>query len=129
MTPIRLLSLLSAGILFVLQSGCSARARIPASTTTMADVYAEAMDLEVAEYTGSIAPGPQAATVNAELDRLRTTFPRLPNPLLTIYVFPHLRGDLPVPGYVTALPLYEQSPFALPHEVALDRHDAVEEQP
>ena len=46
-------------------------------------------------------------------------FPRLPNPSLVMYIFPHLAGETlaPVPGYATAFPLYEQTEYALPGEV------------
>ena len=46
-------------------------------------------------------------------------FPRLPNPTLVMYVFPHLAGETraPVPGYTTAFPMYEQVEYALPGEV------------
>ncbi len=46
-------------------------------------------------------------------------FPRLPNPTLVMYVFPHLAGDAhtPIPGYTTAFPMYEQVEYALPGEV------------
>ncbi|MCG8023596.1 MAG: TIGR03751 family conjugal transfer lipoprotein [Candidatus Thiodiazotropha endolucinida] len=46
-------------------------------------------------------------------------FPRLPNPSLVMYIFPHLAGDAgaPVPGYTTAFPMYEQVEYALPGEV------------
>lgn len=45
-------------------------------------------------------------------------FPRLPNPTLVMYIFPHLAGDAgaPVPGYSTAFPMYEQVEYALPGE-------------
>ena len=51
-----------------------------------------------------------------ELDR---HFPRLPNPSLVMYVFPHLAGAerVPVPGYATTFPLYRQVEYALPGEV------------
>jgi conjugative transfer region lipoprotein (TIGR03751 family) len=51
-----------------------------------------------------------------EIDLL---FPRLPNPTLVMYVFPHLAGEsqAPVPGYTTAFPMYEQVEYALPGEV------------
>ena len=47
-------------------------------------------------------------------------FPRLPNPTLVMYIFPHLAGDAgaPVPGYTTAFPMYEQVEYALPGEVS-----------
>ena len=46
-------------------------------------------------------------------------FPRLPNPTLVMYVFPHLAGETqaPVPGYATVFPMYEQVEYALPGEV------------
>ena len=46
-------------------------------------------------------------------------FPRLPNPTLVMYIFPHLAGyaGAPVPGYTTAFPMYEQVEYALPGEV------------
>ena len=46
-------------------------------------------------------------------------FPRLPNPTLMMYVFPHLAGPTraPVPGYTTAFPMYDQVEYALPGEV------------
>lgn len=54
---------------------------------------------------------------------LETLFPRLPNPTLVMYVFPHLAGDerVPVPGYATTFPLYERVEYALPGEVPTAR--------
>ena len=51
------------------------------------------------------------------------SFPRLPNPSLVMYVFPHLAGAerTPVPGYATTFPLYERVEYALPGEVATPR--------
>ena len=58
-------------------------------------------------------------------NELETTFPRLPNPTLVIYVFPHLASDehVPVPGYVTSFPMYERVEYALPGEVPSVRAD------
>jgi len=49
---------------------------------------------------------------------LETIFPRLPNPTLVMYVFPHLAGAerVPVPGYATTFTLYERVEYALPGE-------------
>ncbi|MDQ7914230.1 TIGR03751 family conjugal transfer lipoprotein [Pseudomonas sp. 102515] len=49
---------------------------------------------------------------------LNQQFPRLPNPDLVMYVFPHLAGEeaVPVPGYSTVFPLYRYAPYALPGE-------------
>lgn len=46
-------------------------------------------------------------------------FPLLPNPVLFMWVHPHLAGDVhtvPIPGYPTAFHLYEREHFALPGE-------------
>lgn len=55
-------------------------------------------------------------TAQTELD---TLFPRLPNPTLVMYIFPHLAGTerTPVPGYATTFTLYERVEYALPGEV------------
>lgn len=49
---------------------------------------------------------------------IQQIFPRLHNPTLVLYVFPHLSASEqnPVPGYSTAFTLYEQTEFALPGE-------------
>ena len=51
---------------------------------------------------------------------IETTFPRLPNPTLVMYVFPHLATEerVPVPGYATTFPMYERVEYALPGEVS-----------
>jgi len=56
-------------------------------------------------------------------NELDTIFPRLPNPTLVLYVFPHLAGEdrVPVPGYATTFPLYERVEYALPGEVPVKR--------
>ncbi len=56
-------------------------------------------------------------------NELDVTFPRLPNPSLVLYVFPHLVGAerTPVPGYTTTFPLYERVEYALPGEVPTPR--------
>lgn len=44
-------------------------------------------------------------------------FPRLPNPDMVMYVFPHLaQGNTPVPGYSTVFPFYDQTQYAMPGE-------------
>lgn len=52
-------------------------------------------------------------------NEIQATFPRLPNPTLVMYVYPHLStsSQLPVPGYSTAFPLYERPQYALPGEM------------
>ena len=65
--------------------------------------------LDYVEYT---------RTTQTELDNL---FPRLENPDLVIYVYPHLatRTRAPIPGYTTVVPLYERVEYRLPGEALL----------
>ncbi|MCK4708437.1 MAG: TIGR03751 family conjugal transfer lipoprotein [Gammaproteobacteria bacterium] len=45
-------------------------------------------------------------------------FPRLPNPELSLYVFPHFsRKGHPVPGYSSAFLMYERDEYAMPGEL------------
>ncbi|WP_336844125.1 TIGR03751 family conjugal transfer lipoprotein [Providencia rettgeri] len=61
-------------------------------------------------------------TMNDDYTRTQSSeihqqFPRLPNPDMVMYVFPHLSsGNLPVPGYSTVFPFYHQVQYALPGE-------------
>ena len=77
------------------------RCEAPAATPPAACAYAD-------------APGYTRTAAN-ELELL---FPRLPNPDLYIYVPAHLATELriPVPGYTTAVPLYDRVEYALPGE-------------
>lgn len=46
-------------------------------------------------------------------------FPRLPNPDLIMYVFPHLSDNeepVPIPGYSTVIPFYGRTQYAQPGE-------------
>ena len=60
-----------------------------------------------------------AGYIRDAYNELDAHFPRLPNPTLVMYVFPHLAGveRLPVPGYSTTFPMYRQVEYALPGEV------------
>lgn len=53
-------------------------------------------------------------------NELSLHFPRLPNPTIILYVFPHLSLEgTPVPGYSTTFPMYETVEYALPWEILL----------
>ena len=71
------------------------------------------------------APPPAACTcgdapsyARTAANELELLFPRLPNPDVFIYVPAHLATELriPVPGYTTAVPLYDRVEYALPGE-------------
>ena len=67
----------------------------------------EARNAEVPSHTRTAA------------NELELLFPRLPNPDVYIHVLPHLATEarVPVPGYTTAVPLYERVEYALPGEL------------
>ncbi|WP_444756756.1 TIGR03751 family conjugal transfer lipoprotein [Pseudomonas sp. A014] len=60
----------------------------------------------------------QSTYTRTAANEIRAQFPRLPNPDLVMYVYPHLAGtqQAPVPGYSTVFPLYEKVQYALPGE-------------
>lgn len=45
-------------------------------------------------------------------------FPRLDNPNLIMWIHPHLRGEVSVPGYAVAFPMYRRIHARLPNEQA-----------
>lgn len=59
----------------------------------------------------------QSYTRTAE-NEVQAQFKRLPNPDMTMYVFPHLTEgeNVPVPGYTTVFPLHTRVNYALPGE-------------
>ena len=64
------------------------------------------------------ACGDAPAYARTAANELELLFPRLPNPDVYIYVPAHLATELriPVPGYTTAVPLYDRVEYALPGE-------------
>ena len=77
---------------------------------------------EAPAATGASAADADAAApayTRMAANELELLFPRLPNPDVYIHVLPHLATDarVPVPGYTTAVPLYERVEYALPGEL------------
>lgn len=114
-----------------LNAGCTSLAPrespLPHDGATMADVYRHHMNGEGAEGAGMRDRLPlRGADEDAALEQrravsepLNSRFERLPNPDLTLHVFPHLaQGRYPVPGYDTVFPMYESVQYAMPGEVA-----------
>lgn len=128
-------------------SGCatSSEEMLPTHGTTMADIW-EGRDSETDESESSKDDADKAQTT--DLDRARAAlrrpvdggdvgqtnaaytrtaaneihsqFKRLPNPDLTLYIFPHQSGgsgeQVPVPGYSTVFPLYASPHYGQPGE-------------
>jgi conjugative transfer region lipoprotein (TIGR03751 family) len=121
------------GLISLVLAGCASTkdAVLPQDGPSMKSIYEEhvqemnAREPQVIRHelgarpilTGEAALQGYTRDAFNEIDVL---FPRLPNPTLVMYVFPHLAGEshAPVPGYTTAFPMYEQVEYALPGEVA-----------
>lgn len=72
-------------------------------------------DVARAIHEGDDGWNPQ---VKNTLRPLRSEFAYLPNPVLTMYIFPHLTdAGTPVPGYTTFFRFYEQDQVGLPSEL------------
>ena len=95
--------------------------RLPESQLNMAEIYDGTSQSQYAQSEASVralrdgGEDLSAYTRDAATE-ISTRFPRVPNPTLVMYVFPHLARDLPVPGYVTTFPTWESAPYALPGE-------------
>ncbi len=65
------------------------------------------------------APAPNYSDyTRSEAKELNGLFPRLPNPDLCMYVFPHLSGEnATVPGYTSCFAMYDTNQYALPGEM------------
>ena len=94
---------------------------VPQKGPTMEQVYEAVEPSRTAEpkpakplaqesTTALAAEEPKSAT-------LENTFPfrKLPNPELTMYVYPHVAGNaqIPIPGYATVFHVYERDPYSV----------------
>ena len=121
-SPTRLACLL-ASISLVL-AGCAGS--LPREGPTMAEIFAThragAASAEPAPPKDQRGPGlgDVAAYTRSATRELDVLFPKLRNPDLVMYTFPHATAEgAPVPGYTTSFPLYERDHFALPGEEGL----------
>ena len=119
-----------ATIWISLLSGCATGSKdtiLPQTGSTMKEVYDGHFERTRQRFHGArIDMGKRgAADIPSNLDgftreadsEIQAIFPRLPNPSLVMYVFPHLSGKgHPVPGYATSFPMYETVEYALPGE-------------
>ena len=80
------------------------------TTSVRAELKSRPLETDVADLAGYLRDA---------FNEREAHFPRLPNPTLVMYVFPHLVGEerVPVPGYATTFPMYRQVEYALPGEV------------
>jgi conjugative transfer region lipoprotein (TIGR03751 family) len=85
----------------------------------IADTEAQAQDSPIGEKTMAKLPPPLYVDYNRTAENeVRNLFPRLPNPDIGIYIYPHLatEQEVPIPGYATVIPLYQKVQYALPGE-------------
>lgn len=71
---------------------------------------------EKADYLGiPLVSGyrPKNQYTHAHVAELQRDFHQIPNPQIVAYVYPHLIGNLPVPGYFTVFNLYDSIHYAL----------------
>jgi len=122
--------------LLLLLGGCAStkEAILPQDGPSMRAIY-DAHVVEMAAQDPSVVrealgcrrvrpgEGDLAGYSREAFNELDVRFPRLPNPSLVMYVFPHLAGPerTPVPGYATTFPMYERIEYALPGEVGTPR--------
>ncbi len=135
--PIRRLTAIWIKLLFmVFLVGCAGKETIlPQEGPTMKEVYESHFDAGYPGPEGLFSPAgdPGAKSLNRPAGtgkrnlagytrdadhEIRSVFPILPNPVLVMYVYPHLAGPgYPVPGYATSFPMYNRIEYALPGEV------------
>jgi len=127
-----LIPISALGLISLVLSGCASTkdAVLPHDGPPMKTIYEQhiqemgardplALRHELGSRTTTSGEGALHGYTREAHNEIDTTFPRLPNPSLVMYVFPHLAGDeqVPVPGYVTTFPMYERVEYALPGEV------------
>jgi len=119
-----------ATIWISLLSGCATGSKetiLPQTGPTMKEVYDAHFERTRQRFRNArIDMGRRgAADIPSNLDgftrevdsEIQVLFPRLPNPGLVMYVFPHLSAKgHPIPGYGTSFPMYETVEYALPGE-------------
>lgn len=110
----------------LLFAGCSSNATKFEfdSDKTMKDIYKEKFDQYQGVAGDDVARDIQDddADLNNEvkqnIDMDRNQFGYLPNPILVMYIYPHLTdAGTPVPGYTTFFKFYEQDNVGLPWEL------------
>ena len=83
------------------------------------DLDAQRTDEPLGEKVVGTQPPPLYVDYNRTAENeVRNLFPRLPNPDIGIYIYPHLatEQEVPIPGYATVIPLYQKVQYALPGE-------------
>lgn len=123
---------LTAVLLAALLSGCSTSKEemLPPGDSTMLELWNDGASAShattesratlrrpVSDSERTLSQQTRESYSRTQENEIQQVFPRLPNPDLVMYVFPHLAGgNTPVPGYSTVFPFYSQVQYALPGE-------------
>ncbi|EBI6200142.1 TIGR03751 family conjugal transfer lipoprotein [Salmonella enterica subsp. enterica serovar Infantis] len=121
-----------ATALVMLLVGCSSskEAILPVGDSTMMDLWQhrsgsvrqgmQAREALRRPLTGTEQRGERSQAESysrTQESEISQQFPRLPNPDMVMYVYPHLADNsAPVPGYSTVFPFYSRPQYALPGE-------------
>lgn len=122
-------------VILLSTAACTTHVTPPDNAPTMAQAYEKALRADAAVST---APSGLSENVTMARQRIQgiavsnqitvpqggniaAQFPMLPNPQLIMYITPHYAGSeqLPVPGYYTVFPLYQQNYYALAGEAPI----------
>ena len=128
--------LMMTGMIFAIGSlltGCSTSQNdlLPTGDSTMKDIWNKGAsdNSNISAYrshNGRLIDAPNYVSAREQQTYTRTAenetqnlFPRLPNPDLVMYVYPHLTDSseqMPVPGYSSVIPFYGRVQYAQPGE-------------
>ncbi len=124
--PGNAMRLLALSISFVFFMGCTTGPKlIPDTGPEIIDVYEEhtAATNELRREARPLFDGDSdlRGYTRTSTNEINQSFPRLPNPQLSIFVFGHLTAKgHPVPGYSSAFFMYDTTHYALPGEIPND---------
>ena len=104
----------------ILIDACATKTNLPQSRPTL-EIYHSASAEDISKTKSSRALGYREESSlhnysRSEVNFLDIQFPVLPNPTIGLYVFPYIKNNAPIPGYVTKFQLYESDKYALPGE-------------
>ncbi len=109
-------------LLFILifLAGCSTskekifKTDMPSMKTIYEEKFGKAETVKPADYQRSLVENKHAISNKSQAvyENLKQQFPLAPNPIMVMYIFPHLTAaGTPVPGYHTYFKLYESDSF------------------
>lgn len=112
-----LLSLISILVLNV--CGCTTTSYCNKRQPTMAEVYQETQQQTDGNILEKVREKMLRQNMYKQNVHKKRLFQRLPNPEIVFYVYPHFAGsdDVPVPGYITSIPMFKEVHYAIPGEI------------